>query len=134
MTPHDGNCDERRHKQRFPLPRELRYRLLEGNIVIGTGMATDASSGGIAFTSEHALPVGALIELSVSWPVALEDSCRLRLVARGRVVRSGDGKTACTIDKFEFRTQARSGATELRGAFATLNAVRTRSGDFAARM
>lgn len=126
--------DERRHKQRFPLERELRYRLVESAVAGGTGMGIDASSSGIAFTSDSPLPLGALIELSISWPVELEDSCRLRLVARGRVVRSDGERTACTIDRFEFRTQARNSPQALRGTVATFKALRLRTAACAARI
>jgi c-di-GMP-binding flagellar brake protein YcgR len=101
---------ERRKKSRFPINRELRYKLLEGDTIIefGTGTTLDMSSGGMAFVTEHQLLVGSFIELSISWPVLLEDSCPMRLIVFGRVVRSNGRQTACTVDKYEFRTQART--------------------------
>jgi hypothetical protein len=100
---------ERRKKARFPLNREVRYKLLESDSIVETGMGTtfDMSSGGVAFVTEHELLVGSFIELSVSWPVLLEDSCPMRLIVFGRVVRSNGRLTACTVDKYEFRTQSR---------------------------
>jgi hypothetical protein len=80
----------------------------ESATVGGTGHTVDISSGGVAFTTDHYLPNDAMIEVSVSWPVTLENACPLRLVVRGRVVRNEGKAVACTIDKFEFRTQARS--------------------------
>jgi hypothetical protein len=78
----------------------------------------NASSTGIAFTCDRYLPVDAAIEVSMSWPVALEGSCPLRLVVKGRVVRSDGATAACTIERSVFRTQARSGFDDLRRAFA----------------
>src|SRR5580698_3061640 len=100
---------DRRKKARFPLNRELRYKVLEGDTIVefGVGTTLDMASGGVAFVSEHQVPVGSFIELSISWPVLLEDSCPMRLIVFGRVVRSADRQTACTVDKYEFRTQAR---------------------------
>jgi hypothetical protein len=100
---------ERRKKERFPLNRELRYKLLEGDTIVELGVGTtfDMGSGGVAFLTEHELPVGSFIELSISWPVLLEGSCPMRLIVFGRVVRSAGRLKACTIDKYEFRTQAR---------------------------
>jgi hypothetical protein len=100
---------ERRKKARFPMNRELRYKLLEGDAIIDLGVGTtlDMGSGGMAFLTEHELPPGSFIELSISWPVLLEDSCPMRLIVFGRVVRSAGRLTACTVDKYEFRTQAR---------------------------
>jgi len=109
MTYPPENRTDRRRKQRFPLHRELRYRLLqpEAQDRAGIGTVINASSAGIAFDCDRALPVLAQIEISMSWPVPLEDACPLRLVARGRVVRCEGNSVACTIDRFEFRTQAR---------------------------
>jgi hypothetical protein len=100
---------ERRRKVRFPMNREMRYKLLEGDTIVerGVGTTLDMGSGGIAFITEHELLVGTFIELSVSWPVLLEGSCAMRLIVFGRVVRSAGRLTACTVDKYEFRTQAR---------------------------
>jgi hypothetical protein len=116
--------NDRRRKQRFPLNREVRYRLLQQPLEEhGVGTAINASSGGIAFRCDRPLPLNALIEFSVSWPVSLQDSCPLRLVAKGRVVRSDGRSAACTIDKFEFRTQSRN-LSNLREALASVTAVR----------
>ena len=100
---------DRRNKLRFPFNRELRYKLLENDTIIaaGEGETVDMSSGGVAFVTEHELLVGCFIELSVSWPVLLEDTCPMRLISFGRVVRSCGKLTACTVDKYEFRTQSR---------------------------
>lgn len=115
---------ERRRKQRFPLNREVQYKLLHvPNPAQGSGRAINASSAGIAFVCDRQLPVNARIELSVSWPVALQDTCPLRLVAKGRVVRCDGQRVACTIDKFEFRTQARN-LDSLRAALASVAIVR----------
>lgn len=115
---------DRRRKQRFPLNREVRYRLMHQPFVEqGTGTAINASSAGIAFHCERTLPVDALIEFSVSWPVSLQDNCPLRLVGKGRVVRCEGGSVACTIDKFEFRTQGRN-LGNLRDALASVTSLR----------
>ncbi len=104
--PADEN--ERRTKKRFPIRRELRYKLLDKDEVVaaGAGLTCDMASEGVAFTSSAELPPGAFIELSISWPVLLDERCAMRLIAFGRVVRSANRLTACTIDKYEFRTQA----------------------------
>ena len=102
--------NERRAKARFPILRELRYKLLEDGAVIGSGegQTYDVGSGGIAFVHDGELKPGAFIELSISWPVLLDERCAMRLIVFGRVVRSGERRTACTVDKYEFRTQART--------------------------
>jgi hypothetical protein len=100
---------ERRKKSRFPMNRELRYKLLEGDTIVEVGLGTtlDMGSTGMAFLTDHELPVGSFIELSISWPVLLEDACPMRVIVFGRVVRGSGRLNACTVDKYEFRTQAR---------------------------
>src|ERR1051325_1096630 len=90
---------ERRRKARFPMNRELRFKVLEDEKVLetGTGTTLDMGSGGVAFLTERPLPVGAFIELSISWPVLLEDSCPMRLIAFGRVLRSNGNKSVSSI-------------------------------------
>jgi hypothetical protein len=100
---------ERREKVRFPLHRELRYKLLEDDTIVasGCGETLDVSSGGVSMSLDQPLTMGAFVELSVSWPVLLDQTCPMRLIAFGRVVRIEGKRAACTIDKYEFRTQAR---------------------------
>src|SRR5208283_163977 len=100
---------DRRNKARFPINRDLRYKVLEGDTIVSSGLGTtlDMASAGIAFLTEGQIAAGSFIELSISWPVLLEDSCPMRMIVFGRVVRSSGRKTACTVDKYEFRTQAR---------------------------
>jgi len=100
---------DRRKKARFPMSRELRFKVLENDAIVasGTGNTIDMGSGGICFYTNTLLRDGAFIEVSVSWPVTLEDATPMRLIAFGRVVRSSGMVSACTIDKYEFRTQAR---------------------------
>jgi hypothetical protein len=100
---------ERRTKHRFPIHREFRYKLLEEKTMVaaGGGETLDIGSGGVGLFVDQQLPMGAFIELSISWPVLLGETCPMRLIAFGRVVRSNGRMAACTIDKYEFRTQAR---------------------------
>jgi hypothetical protein len=92
------------------MQRELRYRLLEAEATVssGVGRTMDISSNGVLFMAEHALRAGALVELSISWPVLLNEDTPVRLTTFGRVIRSSGFATACTIDKYDFRTQARA--------------------------
>jgi len=48
------------------------------------------------------------VELSISWPVLLDESCPMRLIVFGRVLRCTSRKAVCSIEKYEFRTQART--------------------------
>ena len=104
------NTEDRRTKARFPVQRELRYKVLKNNAVIetGVGRTLNLSSGGVAFYVDKELKTGTYIELSISWPVLLEASTPMRLIVFGRLLRASNRVGACTVEKYEFRTQARS--------------------------
>ena len=99
-----------RSRQRFPIDLPLQYKIVRDYRVIGTGTGktVDMSSGGIAFATNETLKIGAHVELSICWPVLLDGSCPMKLVAEGRVLRSDALLTAVRVDRYEFRTQGRS--------------------------
>jgi hypothetical protein len=99
---------DRRHSDRFPIAREMRYRILNKRSVTepGSGNTVNMSSSGVLFAVDGIMMPGSRVELSINWPVKLNDKCALRLVARGRVVRSERGIAAMEILEHEFRTQA----------------------------
>ncbi len=109
---------ERRRSSRFPIERELRYKTLNQRAepISGTGKTVNISSSGVLFTSEHELPIGTRLEISISWPAQLNDKCFLNLVARGRVTRQAKGQLAIQIQQYEFRTQSRLGNAQSREA------------------
>jgi hypothetical protein len=111
VNPNQKKFADRRHSDRFPIEREVHYRVLnhrDGDET-GDGITVNISSSGVLFTTETRLPVGRRVELSVSWPAKLDDRCPLKLMARGRVVRlDGDGRAAIEIHQYEFRTQSQS--------------------------
>lgn len=99
---------ERRGADRFPIERELRYKVLSRtqNEETGTGKTVNMSSNGVLFTTDRRVPHGKSVELSVSWPAQLNSAIPLKFVARGRVVRTEDGRAAIEIQHTEFRTQS----------------------------
>lgn len=100
------SANERRASDRFPIEREVRYRMLskktpdEG----GAGKTINISSTGVLFSTEKLLIPGRRLELSINWPAQLNDRCALKLVARGRIVRFEQGRVAMEIQQYEFRT------------------------------
>ncbi|HYW43523.1 MAG TPA: hypothetical protein VE959_11750 [Bryobacteraceae bacterium] len=74
----------------------------------GVGKTLNMGSGGILFTTEEKLPMGRMVELSINWPARLDGTCPLKMVARGRVVRSEDTRAAVRIERYEFRTRRTS--------------------------
>ena len=110
-SPSLGGGVDRRGNSRFPIVRDLRYRLLSSKInpEWGVGTTLDISSSGILFEAETPLPLGRRLEISISWPAQLNGKCALKLVARGRITRSRGNEVAVQMDKYEFRTQGARG-------------------------
>ena len=102
--------NDRRSKSRFAIERDVRYKLAEDGVVVaaGSGQTIDMCSGGVAFVAEQPLTPGGFVELSISWPVLLDETCRMRFIVFGRILRCTGRRTVCTIDKYEFRTQGRT--------------------------
>jgi len=111
---------ERRTKRRFQIEQEVKYKMLYGQRIAetGTGRTMNISSGGVWFSTESMLTSGMPVELSMSWPVLLNDSCPMKLMIYGCVVRSNERGAAVAIERYEFRTQGSR-------AFQTMNNVGT---------
>jgi hypothetical protein len=102
--------NDRRDKFRFSIERDLRYKVAQDGVVVaqGFGQTINMGSGGVAFAAGEPLTPGGFVELSISWPVLLDETCPMRFIVFGRIIRSAGTDAVCTIDKYEFRTQART--------------------------
>jgi hypothetical protein len=98
---------ERRTKRRFQIDQEVKYKMLYGQRIAetGVGRTMNISSGGVWFSTETMLTSGMPVELSMNWPVLLNDSCPMKLMIYGCVVRSNEKGAAVAIERYEFRTQ-----------------------------
>ena len=99
-------AEDRRRSERFPIEREVRYKVLGKKSLgeLGAGQTVNISSSGVLFKGEPFLLPGKRVELSISWPAQLNKKANLKLVARGRVVRYEGGCAAIEIQQYEFRT------------------------------
>jgi hypothetical protein len=95
---------EQRLRMRYPIRLEVEYRLLDASQLAGFGRTNNISSGGIFFAAKDPLPAHGLIELAINWPFLLDGVCHLKLVMRGRIVRSDTTGTAVQVTCHEFRT------------------------------
>ncbi len=100
---------DRRSADRFPIEREVRYKVLSKKSAddMGLGRTVNMSSTGILFTTDHILLPGRRLELAISWPAQLNNQTPLKLVARGRVIRYEEGLAAIEIQQYEFRTSGK---------------------------
>ena len=97
----------RRQHRRYPISAESQY-VWKGNR--GRATTVDISSGGVFLKSEATLPVGRAIEVWIDWPALLDQRLPLRLVIRGKVLRSDARGTAVGTTHYEFRLRPRSAA------------------------
>ncbi len=101
---------ERRGSNRFPIERAVLYKPLGRNAEgEGKGKTINMSSTGVLFSTDSELVPGRRLELAISWPAHLDDTCPLKLVAKGRVVRAESGQAALEIQQYEFRTLGSAG-------------------------
>jgi len=79
---------ERRAADRFPIERDVKYRILSkrNGDESGAGKTVNLSSNGVLFTTDSILLPGRRVEVAISWPAQLNSTVSLKLVARGRVV------------------------------------------------
>ncbi len=109
----EKNKSDRRSSDRFPIQREVRFKVLskKNGEETGSGTTVNISSRGVLFTTDRLLLPGKRLEMAISWPAQLNNKCALKLVARGRVVRYEEGRAAIEIQQYEFRTLGGNGLT-----------------------
>jgi hypothetical protein len=97
---------DRRNDRRYQVALDLRWKLIRRRKVLSTGegRTVDLSSGGVFFDSGRVLPVGLDAELSIAWPIRLNNVAPLQLVVSGRIVRTSGNMAAIRIVQREFRT------------------------------
>jgi hypothetical protein len=98
--------DERRRCQRYRLDLEVRYKVLRSGEVLasGVGRTVDISSQGIHFSADQPLAQGLNVELSISWPILLDQVAPLQWLVGGRIVRCDAHEVAIRIERYTFRT------------------------------
>ena len=100
--------NDRRGADRFPIEREVRFKIFNRKSTddVGVGKTLNMSSNGVLFTTDRHLLPGKRLEISINWPAQLNATVALKLVARGRIVRSEEGVAAIEIHQYEFRTSS----------------------------
>jgi len=96
----EASRKERRSGERFLIPMNLRYRLLQkgqGATSEISGCVVDISKTGILFGPGLSHQQGAVVSLSIDWPVLYDEAFQIRLSVLGSVVRSDDRGTAIRI-------------------------------------
>ena len=115
-----GHQDNRFYRAAYPLQLDLHYRLVSTGTrapVWGSGRTITFGSHEIVFAGDESLPGNASVQLSVCWPVLLDNRIRLQLVIEGRVTRVEGATFTVRIGKYHYRTRGPAAvATQRRGA------------------
>jgi hypothetical protein len=95
---------ERRSRTRFPMKLYVQYRTFD-HMVTSSGVSADLSSRGILVAGQPLpeLSVGSHFEAIVEWPILLDGTIPLQLVAVGRVVRLGMSNFAASLERCELK-------------------------------
>jgi hypothetical protein len=113
VEPVDNRSRDKRSHRRYPIALEAECKLLsQGEVGFrSSGTTVNISSGGVLISSERVLieiknklAPGDRVEVVLVWPFALDGACPLKLVMRGRVVRTAGVSFAVRTDHYEFRT------------------------------
>jgi hypothetical protein len=110
-VPPAGVCrpkfQEKRRSNRFPVRQGIQYLAIDPGQgkSAGGGLTLDMSGSGIRISIQERIPIGRILEVSVDWPVRLNETCPLKVVLIGRVVRCEADWAALSILRYEFRTR-----------------------------
>jgi hypothetical protein len=99
---------ERRASVRFPLTLDVRYSVSyrRAPVETGSGQIIDLSSSGLRLAAQRPLEPGLTLDVAINWPVLLDGSVQLQLIATGVVVWSSGTETGLRIQRHDFRTRA----------------------------
>ena len=91
----------------FPLVLPLKYKAIspEAKAISGTGSTVLLSSTDIVFNAGQPIRSGVRCEISIAWPVLLENRIRLQLVLQSLITRSEGQVVMARVSKYEFQTQ-----------------------------
>lgn len=95
---------EQRLHRRYAIVLGLQYRLRKNHLISGPGKTVNLSTGGVLFQTRDLLPASGEIDLVIDWPFLLQNTCPLRLVERGTIVRSDEHGIAVRVLSHEFCT------------------------------
>ena len=69
------------------------------------GATSNVASGGVLFETKEPVEIGSRVELTIAWPVAIEETFPLNLVLLGTVVRTDEGTAAVKVARYAFQTK-----------------------------
>lgn len=90
----------------YPICVDLHYKVISSRRpIIGAGRTTRVGSHVIEFEADQPVPPGSKVELSVCWPVLLDNRVGLQLVLSGWVAASEGNSARVEFERYHFRTR-----------------------------
>ena len=91
---------------RFGMELPLKYKAASAELAFfGLGRTNVLSSTEFIFTADQPIESGMLCEISIAWPILLENRVRLQLILEATIVRVEGPVVAARISKYNYRTR-----------------------------
>jgi hypothetical protein len=97
---------ERRRSSRWPIGLHAACSLVgkrQGGADF-TATTVNVSSHGALMETEQDLSIGTAVQVSLHWPILPQNTRKLKLVVKGRVMRIEPGRAAIDFEKCKFGT------------------------------
>lgn len=88
----------------YPISLKLAFKTRNRASRAGFGETCSMSSHRLVFTSDPPIERGTMLEISLAWPVLLDDCVPLKLVVETEVVACEGLRMSARIIKYQFRT------------------------------
>lgn len=90
----------------YPICVDLQFKVISSRRqCTGSGRTTRVGSRAIEFDTDQSIPAGSRLEISVCWPVLLDDRVSLQLVLCGRVTAANPTSARVEFERYNFRTR-----------------------------
>jgi len=89
----------------YPVELEMKYKIRARTPGVGTGQTRWMSSQEVIFTADRPIEAGTLVEISIAWPVLLNNRVALQLVVEAKIAESQGTRATARILKHHFRTR-----------------------------
>lgn len=90
----------------YPVELDVQYRVTSAKHEwVGTGRTVLMSSKELLFDTEQTVARNSRMEVSICWPVLLDERVRLQLVIQARVTSVEGKRVRANVGKYYFRTR-----------------------------
>jgi hypothetical protein len=88
----------------YPVELELTYKVSgDSPVLAGAGQTLSMSRDELHFVADRALPKGTELDISVAWPVLLDNRLHLQLCLEATVTSNSDRFVSARFRRYQFR-------------------------------